>query len=149
MRFTCTIGHYHLKNLQYYDSRQILEFGAGKSLEQNIFLNYNFNNKLHQTAIDESNMLDISLFNEASSQISKIIKTKKKPLVQSIEEIEKFYNIKYLAPYSMETIKKTGMVFDACISTASLEHFPLEDLEKFFPEALKNVHYDDFFKAVS
>ena len=69
---------YHLKNLQYYDSKQILEFGAGKSLEQNIFLNYNFNNKLHQTVIDESNMLDISLFNEASSQISKIIKIQKK-----------------------------------------------------------------------
>ena len=130
---------YHLKNLQYYDSKQILEFGAGKSLEQNIFLNYNFNNKLHQTVIDESNMLDIGLFNEASSQISKIIKIQKKSLVHSIEEIEKFYNIKYLAPYDMEKIKKNEMIFDACISTATLEHFPLEDLEKAFKNLKKII----------
>ena len=136
------------KNLQYYDSKQILEFGAGKSLEQNIFLNYNFNNKLQQTVIDESNMLDISLFNEANSQISKIIKTKKNPLVQSIEEIEKFYNIKYLAPYSMEKIKKTGMVFDACISTAALEHFPLEDLEKFFKNLKKIIKKNGIISSI-
>ena len=130
---------YHLKNLQYYDSKKILEFGAGKSLEQNIFLNYNFNSKLHQTVIDESNMLDIGLFNEASSQISKIIKIQKKSLVHSIEEIEKFYNIKYLAPYDMEKIKKNEMIFDACISTATLEHFPLEDLEKAFKNLKKII----------
>ena len=80
-----------LKNLQYYDSKQILEFGAGKSLAQNIFLNYNFNNKLHQTVIDESNMLDIGLFNEASSQISKIIKIQRKSFKNSNRKSDKTF----------------------------------------------------------
>ena len=50
----------------------ILEFGAGKSLEQNIFLSYKSNHKLNQTLIDISNMLDIDLFNKANqSRLSK------------------------------------------------------------------------------
>ena len=50
----------HLRYLEYYKSKTILEFGAGKSLEQNIFLSYKSNHKLSQTLIDISNMLDIS-----------------------------------------------------------------------------------------
>ena len=33
---------YHLRNLQSYNSHEVLEFGGGKSLEQNIFLNYHY-----------------------------------------------------------------------------------------------------------
>ena len=88
---------HHLKYLQSFNSLSVLEFGAGKSLEQNIYLSYKFDNKLAQTVIDISNMLDIELFNDANTQISNVLKTKVKPQVKSINEIKKFYNIEYLS----------------------------------------------------
>ena len=72
---------YHLKYLRSFNSVKILEFGAGKSLEQNIFLNYQLNGKLSQTVIDISNMLDIDLFNQASDQIAIILKKNRKAIV--------------------------------------------------------------------
>jgi len=123
---------YHLKYLKSFSSKTILEFGAGKSLEQNIFLAYQLDKKISQTAIDNSNMLDIKYFNQANEQMAQILNVEKKPFVKSLEEIKKFYNIKYLAPYSIEKIKKNNNIFDACISTATLEHLPKEELERLF-----------------
>lgn len=138
---------YHLKNLESHNSMNILEFGAGKSLEQNIFLNYQLKTKLNQTVIDEIKMLDISLFNEANFQVSKILQVEKKPSINSTEEINKFFNIKYLAPHSVEKIAESGTIFDACISTATLEHFPLKDLESTFKNLKKIVKQDGIISA--
>ena len=138
---------YHLKNLQSYNSREVLEFGAGKSLEQNIFLSYQFNNKLNQTVIDETKMLDIGLFNEANEQVSKILKTEKKLSISSIEEIKKNYNISYSAPCSFEKIMKNKIPFDACISTATLEHFSKSDLENAFKNLKKIIKKDGIISA--
>ena len=60
----------HLKYLKSYKSEKILEFGAGKSLQQNIYLSYKSNNKFDQTLIDVSNMIDIDLFNKANTSCS-------------------------------------------------------------------------------
>ena len=49
---------YHLKTLKDLNCSKILEFGAGKNLEQNIFLSYKLNNNLSQTVIDKTNMFD-------------------------------------------------------------------------------------------
>jgi len=138
---------YHLKNLQSYNSREVLEFGGGKSLDQNIFMSYQFNNKLNQTVIDEAKMLDIGLFNEASAQISKILKTEKKSLIKSIDQIKKFYNINYTAPYSFEKITENKILFDSCISTATLEHFPISDLDKAFKNLKKIIKKDGIISA--
>ncbi len=70
--------NYHLKQIKQHKCNSIFEFGAGKSLEQNIFLSYNSEGKLNQTVIDQSNMLDIKYFNNANEQISKILNLKKK-----------------------------------------------------------------------
>ena len=129
---------YHLKYLKSFQSNKILEFGAGKSLEQNIFLNYQLDEKFSQTVIDVSNMIDINLFNEANNQIAKVLKTKKKPSVKSINEIKKIYKIEYIAPCTIEEIKKLDFRFDACISTTTLEHLPIEKL-KIYLETLKKV----------
>ena len=53
--------------------KNLLEIGAGKSLEQNIYFSYIFNGKLEQTAIDINKMIDFQLFNEASKQISNLL----------------------------------------------------------------------------
>ena len=92
-------------------------------------------------------MLDISLFNEANFQVSKILQVEKKPSINSTEEINKFFNIKYLAPHSVEKIAESGTIFDACISTATLEHFPLKDLESTFKNLKKIVKQDGIISA--
>ena len=121
---------FHLKNINTFNLNNILEVGAGKSLEQNIYLNLATDIQIRQTVIDVSNMLDFELFNSASNQISKILNIEKISLVQSIEEVKKNYDIEYIAPYNVEQLKIKNFIFDACISSNTFEHLPLEELRK-------------------
>ncbi len=130
--------NYHLKFLENNQSQKILEFGAGKSLEQNIFLSYKSNQKFDQTLIDISNMFDIDLFNKANEQIAKILKVERRHFVKSLTDLKKFYNINYLAPCTVNEIKEKGFLFDACISSTTLEHFPNKDLDITF-KTLKKI----------
>ena len=121
---------FHLKNINTFNLNNVLEVGGGKSLEQNIYLNLGTNNQIRQTVIDVSNMLDFELFNSASNQILKILNIEKISRAQSVEEIKKNYNIDYISPSSVEQLKKRNFIFDACISSNTFEHFPLEELRK-------------------
>ena len=84
---------YHYKYLKENNSQNLLEFGAGKSLAQNIFLSYKFNQNMEQTLIDISRMLDLDLFNKANDQISKILGVDRLPFANSIEDplVQNFY----------------------------------------------------------
>ena len=129
---------FHLKNINTFNLNNILEVGAGKSLEQNIYLNFATDNQIRQIVIDVSNMLDFELFNSASNQISKILNIEKISRVKSVEEIKKNYNIDYIAPCNVEQLKKRNFIFDACISSNTFEHLPLEELRKTLT-ALKSI----------
>jgi hypothetical protein len=123
---------YHLNYLKENNSKTILEIGAGKSLAQNIFLSYSFNQKIEQTLIDVSRMIDLDLFNKANDQISKLLGVNKLPFAKSIDDLKKNYNLNYLAPMSLNQIIKDKMQFDACISSTTLEHLSKEDLRNTF-----------------
>lgn len=123
---------YHLKFLKENNSKTILEIGAGKSLAQNIFLSYSFNQKIEQTLIDVSRMIDLDLFNKANDQISKLLGVNKLPFAKSIDDLKKNYNLNYLAPMRLDQIVKNKLHFDACISSTTLEHLSEEDLKKTF-----------------
>jgi len=123
---------YHLKYLKENNSKTILEIGAGKSLAQNIFLSYSFKQKIEQTLIDVSRMIDLDLFNKANDQISKLLGVNKLPFAKSIDDLKKNYNLNYLAPMSLSQIIKNKLQFDACISSNTLEHLSEEDLKKTF-----------------
>ena len=123
---------YHLKYLKENNSKTILEIGAGKSLAQNIFLSYSFNQKIEQTLIDVSRMIDLDLFNKANDQISKLLGVNKLPFAKSIDDLKKNYNLNYLAPMSLDQIIKNKLQFDACISSTTLEHLSKEDLRNTF-----------------
>ena len=139
---------YHLKYLQLYKSKKILEFGAGKSLEQNIFLSYKSSHKFDQTLIDISNMFDIDLFNKANEKISKLLNTNRQPFIRSINDLQKIYNITYLAPCSIHEIKERGFLFDACISSTTLEHFPLDVLNNTFKILRKIMNKDGIISTL-
>ena len=129
---------YHYKYLRENNSKTVLEFGAGKSLAQNIFLSYKFNQNLEQTLIDISKMLDLDLFNKANDQISKLLEVKKLPSAQSISDLKENYNINYMAPKNLKQIADDNVTFDACISSTTLEHLPTDDLKENF-DILKNI----------
>ena len=124
--------NYHYKYLKQNNSQTLIEFGAGKSLAQNIFLSYKFNQNLEQTLIDISKMLDLDLFNDANNQISKLLNVRKMPEVKKISDLKKYYNISYLAPMNLEQVNESNLKFDACISSTTLEHLSIKDLEKNF-----------------
>ena len=123
---------YHYKYLKENNSKSLLEIGAGKSLAQNIYLSYKFNQKIEQTLIDVSKMLDLDLFNKANEQISKIIGINKLPFAKSIDDLKKNYNIKYFAPMNLKQLSENNLKFDASISSTTLEHLPEEELKENF-----------------
>ena len=133
---------YHYKFLKEYNSKKVIEIGAGKSLAQNIYLSYMFEKKIEQTLIDVSMMLDFDLFNKANDQISKLLKVNKIPSAYSLEDLKKNFNLIYVAPTNLKKIKEKNLKFDACISSTTLEHIPKSELEETF-QLLKDIIQKD------
>ena len=96
---------FHANSIEKNNSKSVIEIGAGKSLEQNIYLSYKFNGVLNQTAIDINNMLDFDLVNQASKQISSILNCNNKGKVENLEQLKRLYNISYMAPYNLSNFK--------------------------------------------
>lgn len=118
----------HFNSLKKYKSKKILEFGAGKSLEQNIYLSLKFNNNINQTVIDMDNMIDFNLLNFAKDSLQKILKLDYKiKYIYNFNDIKKYFNIKYVAPINIINLKEKNK-FDAIISTNVIEHIPSNEL---------------------
>lgn len=138
---------YHYKYLKEYNSRSLLEIGAGKSLAQNIYLSYKFNQSIKQTLIDVSNMLDLDLFNKANEQISKLLRVNSMPNAKTLLDLKKNYNLEYLAPINLKTVAEKKLNFDASISSTTLEHLPLEELKENFKILKKIIKKDGIISA--
>jgi len=126
--------------------KNLLEIGAGKSLEQNIYFSYILDGQLDQTVIDISKMIDFQLFNEASRQISDLLNLKFKGNVSNQEDISDQYNIKYIAPCKIEDLNDKK--FDICVSTTTLEHFTLDDLKNFLKDIKKNLNLNGLVSSL-
>ena len=142
------IWKFHVNVIKKHNLQALLEIGAGKSLEQNIYLAYLFNNEVKQTVIDVTKMVDLNLFNEANKQISKILSTKKKEEVKTIKDLENFYNIRYLAPFKLDQFLESNEKFDICISTNTLEHIPEKDLNNIFFTLKKIISENKFVSSI-
>jgi hypothetical protein len=129
---------FHSKSIKKKNINKVLEVGAGKSLAQNIFISYHFNNSIDQTVIDINEMLDFKLLNEASEQISSLLNLKNKGHIENLDQLKETYNIDYKAPMKIEDLKKDENRFDMCISTTALEHFSVSDLKNYL-EQLKII----------
>ena len=136
----------HESSIRKNNSGSLLEIGAGKSLDQNIYFSYIFDNQLEQTVIDINKMIDIEFFNEASLMISNLLKLKFKGKVTNQEEILSKYNIKYLAPYKLTDLSEKK--FDICVSTTVLEHFSLQDLNNFLGDVKKVLKVNGLVSSI-
>ena len=129
----------------------LLEIGAGKSLDQNIYFSYIFNNKLKQTAIDINKMIDFNLFNDASLIISNLLNLDFKGKVTNQEDVLNKYNIQYLAPQKLSdlpTIDELGSA--GLIDTSSIDK-SIFGTGKFFKEqsiSEKQNIYQDIDEAI-
>jgi len=129
---------YHADSIEKNSCKNVLEVGAGKSLEQNIFFSYKFDNLIRQTVIDINEMIDFELVNQASEQISNILKIKNKGEIKNLKQLKNLYEIDYKAPFQLKELKDGKDLFDICISTAVIEHFSITDLKEYLYD-LKNI----------
>ncbi len=136
----------HELSIKKNNCKNLLEVGAGKSLDQNIYFSYVSGNQIKQTVIDINKMIDFELFNEASRIISNLLNLKFKGKVTNQEEILNKYNIKYLAPYKLKDLSEKE--FDICISTNTLEHFSLQDLNNFLIDVKRSLKVNGLVSSV-
>ena len=132
----------HFNSLKKYKSKKILEFGAGKSLEQNIYLSIKFNNRISQTVIDIDKMIDFNLLNFAKNQLQKKIKLSPKlKYIKNLKDLQNFLNIKYYAPINIIDLNEKK-IFDAIISTNVIEHISKKHFEIILEKFRKIVKND-------
>ena len=55
-----------------------------------------------------------------------------------MNDLKKNFNLNYLAPMNLNQIYESGAQFDACISSATLEHLPKNELDESF-KILKKI----------
>lgn len=124
---------FHERNIEASGCRRIIEFGAGKSLAQNLYLS---RLGIEQVLVDINPMVDIDLVNAAVTQFN-ILLDRDGPEVSSLADLKAKYRISYVAPLDMRETGFEDGSFDACISTDTLEHIPGDVIEAIWPEVMR------------
>ena len=112
----------------------IFEFGAGKSLAQNLFLSTLVDRQL---VVDLKPMLEIRLADQARSLISGL---RSNVSIKRRDDLLD-YGISYRAPCDATQLDLPDESVDACVSTNSLEHIPAKSISDLLTE-LKRVLKD-------
>jgi SAM-dependent methyltransferase len=111
-------------------TKLIFEFGAGKSLAQNIYLS---NTIKQQIVVDLNPMIDLELVESKRQLISTQSPLPSSNTIESISDL-KYYGIDYKAPFDAANTMLPDNTFEACISTNTLEHIPVESIKLIFKE---------------
>ena len=126
----------HKDALNKYQTKNVVfEFGAGKSLVQNLYLS-NFVQK--QFVVDLYPMLDFKLVNSECEQLLEIENLRSRIKIKNLKDLE-HYGIYYMAPYDSTKIHLSDKSIEACISTNTLEHIPKVDIILIFSELYKKL----------
>lgn len=108
----------------------IFEFGAGKTLAQNLYLSNVIDNQL---IVDLNPMLDFELVEQSRKSLSSQLGLKHNSTISSKKDLLK-YGITYRAPFNAENTDLEDGSLSACISTNTLEHIPPDSIKKIFIE---------------
>jgi len=127
---------YHKNSVAKMGAKRLLEFGAGKNLAQNIFLSALVE---QQVVVDLFPMLDVNQVNDGIRRLKEIGAPIDGRSIADLDDLEKIYSIRYLAPLDMRKTNFNDGEFDICISTNTLEHIPREDIESIFLELFRIV----------
>ena len=128
---------------QYSATEKIFEFGAGKSLAQNLYISSTVKK---QVVVDINPMLDFKLVNDARRQISEIVDLNSQVEINSLTNLA-LHGIEYIAPYDASKTDFADKSFSACITTNTLEHIPKADIENIFLELYRTLKDDGIVSA--
>jgi len=120
---------HHFAVAQKVKPTSMIEFGAGKTLAQNLYLSQIITK---QTVTDFFPMLNVSMVNEALQQLNKLAPNLQKQPLYGIEDLQRHFNITYQAPLDLRHHRFQRNQFDLCISTNTLEHIPSPDIASLF-----------------
>ena len=120
---------------KYKTNNVVFEFGAGKSLVQNLYLSYFVK---RQIVVDLYPMLDFELVDSEREKLLEIENLRLRSKIKNLKDLEN-YGIYYLAPYDATKIHLSNKSIDACISTNTLEHIPKFDIILIFSELYKKL----------
>jgi SAM-dependent methyltransferase len=135
----------HQSNLATLERPKVFEFGAGKDLSQNIYLSRYVG---AQTVVDLFPMLNIDLVNEAASQITNRYSFKAHETITCIADIERYYRVRYFAPFDATKTNFKDNAFDSCISTNTLEHIPVHTIVSIFRELRRIIRPGGLISAI-
>ena len=125
------IWHSHVDAISQCDNAETLfEFGAGKNLAQNFYLSAFVKN---QIVVDLHEMLDFDLVEMSRSILSQEINLRAEGAIKHKSDLLK-YGIDYRAPYDAAKTGFSNCSIDVCVSTATLEHIPKENIKAIFLE---------------
>lgn len=129
----------HKDYLQKYNATaDVFEFGAGKSLAQNLYLSEIVK---RQTVVDLNPMIDLGLVEKVRCQLSKVVDLPSTVKINTLEALNS-YGVIYKSPYNAERTDFDDRSINACISTNTLEHIPKESILSIFSE-LNRILKDD------
>ena len=122
---------------------KVFEFGAGKTLGQNLYLS---NAIKKQIVVDLNPMIDFHLVENVRLNLSKFEPLRSKKEIISSESLSS-YGIEYRAPYDAAVTDFKSKSIDACISTDTLEHIPAESIVAIFEELYRIIKDDGIISA--
>lgn len=119
----CEVDEFHKKNALQFDAKSSVEFGAGRSLGQNLFLS---NILERQYLYDIDNLLLMKMVNTHACQLTEVFDLGKDE-VAKVKDLEKV-GIYYNAPCDVRTVETLTNI-DLFLSTSTLEHIPKKDIK--------------------
>lgn len=125
-------------------SGTLFEFGAGKSLGQNLLLSPFV---ADQVVVDLNPMVDLEFVDAAAQQLAALGYLEHSP-VRSVEELQEHYQITYKAPLDASKTGFADRSIGVCTSTNTLEHIPLQSIREIFRELHRVLRDDGYVSAV-
>lgn len=135
---------FHKQNILRYRPATLLEFGAGKSLGQNLYIS---DTGVRQHVVDLNPMLDLSLVNRVIGMLRDRYAFDDFRDVASLGDLETDYGISYEAPVDMTGTGFPDHCFDMCISTNTLEHIPITTIRGILGELGRLLRKDGVISA--
>lgn len=109
---------------KYTNSSFVFEFGAGKTLGQNLYLS---DVVKKQYLVDLHPIIQIDLVEFVRKRLQDVVDFRSKVIIKNLKSLEK-YGIYYKAPYDARKTHFLDNSIDACISTDTLEHIPKSEI---------------------